>query len=529
MSDVIRHATVIVDLVQGKAELKAPDMGPVINARQKELELINQIEAGQRRLIDLQNQLLNPPGGAAPGAPGGGGGGSPAIPAPEAVDEAAEAQQRLAAALRETGEGVLRLSRGFVLLSGASDETLETMVKSLAVVQGLHDLYSGSEKIVRNLAEAEKALAAAQALQTAATVGGTAAAGAATAATASYTTATLALAAAQRAATVVLNPVTLAIAALAAVVMTAVEAYDYFTTSADEAREAVLAQAQAVDILTAAFDKQLAIERQITDLQRTTMSDAEKRASLDKQYFQGIGDASFDIDMARGKSPEAEKVARESAARQYAEAAAALKQRDQLERNILDNQKQQADNQIEAIKRQEQLVEAAQRQVDAEKQKADAMQSQIGRLSTLQQSQLKALRDKLLAGGDLSRGEEKRLDELGGEQGRAIVDARARKRAEAAGFGPDFFKGIEGASTGMDSAAQKLKEAAEALKALTSGATAAAKIAEIEAEKQKLEKGMTEFRKALQDQIDATAKLMQENATRLHELEITVRVNAAAG
>lgn len=535
MSDVIRHGTIVVDLVQGKVELKPPDMGPVIAARQKEIELIGQIEAGQKRLIDLQNQMLRPGSGGGGGgtAPGGGGtpggGAIPGMPSPQVVDEAAKAQRELAAAYREAGEGVMRVGRAFVLLSGASGESMQKMVQGLALVQGAYDLFAGSQKILDNLAKAEQALAAAQALTTASTVANTGATVANTAATTGLTGATVALAAAEKALAAVTNPVTLGLAALAAVVMTVVEAYDYFTTSAAEARESALAQAKVNEVTIAGFEKELAITRQIVDLRRSLMTDAEKGASLEAEAASAHAAAMMEIDLARGKSTEAEAVARNFAAQQHSQAAAALKERVSLEKSILDTQLRQKENAIEAIKRQDDLVKAAQRQVDVEKQKTDAMQAQIGRLSTLQQSQLKSLRDKLLRGEDLSRGEEGRLDELGGEQGRAIVDARAKKRAEAAGFGPDFFKGIEGASSGMDDAAKKLKEAAEALKALTQGATAAAKIAAIEADKKQLESQMAEFRKSISVAFEALIKDMRANAQRLHELEITNQINAAAG
>lgn len=527
MSDVIRHGTIVVDLVQGKVELKPPDMAPVLAARQKEVELINQIEAGQRRLVDLQNEMLKSRGGGT--APAGGGAAVPGMPEPEKVDRAAKAQRDLASAYREAGEGVMRVARGFVLLSGASEESLQRMVQGLAVVQGAYDLFAGSQKIVQNLAKAEAALAAAQAATTAATTTNTAATVANTAATSGLSAATLGAAAAKQALAAVMNPVTLGLVALGAAVMAVAEAWDYFTTSAEEARNAALAQAEATKILTNAMAGQLAAERQIAELRRMTMSDAEKRASLDREAINARASGGLEIELASGKSPEAELAARNFASQQYAAAASALKERDSLEKSILDTQRTQKDNAIEAIKRQDQLVQAAQRQLDIEKQKADQQQAQIGRLTTLQQNQLRSLRDKLLRGEDLSRGEEKRLDELGGEQGRAIVDARARKRAEAAGFGQDFFKGIEGASTGMDDAAKKLKEAAEALKAITQGATAAAKIAEIEADKKKLESSFAEYRKAMQAQIDETIKMMQANAERIHELEITTAINAASG
>lgn len=527
MSDVIRHGTIIVDLVQGKAELKAPDAGPVIAAREKELLLVQQIEAAQKRLVDLQNSIINQPGGG--GAPGGspGGGGVPGMPDPEQVDEAAQAQRELAAAYRETGEGVLRVGRAMVLLGGANAESTQKLVQGLAVVQGAYDLYAGSQKIVTNLAKAEAALAASQAATAAATVASTGATVANTAATTACTTATIALAAAKNTLTVVLNPVTLALAALAAVVMTVVEAYDYFTTSAEEAREAVLAQAKATEILTTAMANQIATQRQINDLRRAGMTDAEKSASLAAEAAQARASGSVEIDLAGGKAPESELLARRFAQQEYSAAANAIKERDAAEKSILDTQLRQKDNAIEQIKRQDDLVKAAQRQLDVEKQKADAQQAQIGRLSTLQQAQLRSLRDKLLRGEDLSRGEEKRLEDLGGEQGRSIVDARARKRAEAAGFGPDFFKGIEGASTGLDDAAKNLKEAADALKALTSGATAAAKIAEIEAEKTALEAQYQQIRQVLREEMEATIKLLQQNAERIHELETTTAINAA--
>lgn len=520
MSDVIRRGTIIIDLQQGKVELKPPDMGPVLKAREQELRLIDQLEVNTRNLWALQEEAARAQAQNAAQ--------QQQQNRSDAIEQEAAAQRQLAAAYREAGEGVMRVARGFVLLTGASGESLQKMVKGLAIVQGAFDLFAGSQKIIDNLAKAEEALAAAQAAQTAVTTTNTVATVANTAAKASLSTASLAAAAGTRALAAVTNPVTLAIAALVAVVMAAVEGWDYFTTSAAEAREATLAEAEATRILTDAMGRQLETTRQLADLRRTTMTDDEKRRSLIDQQDRSVAAGKVQVDFASGQGAEGELAARNFAAGQYSAAAAALKERDAMEKSILDTQLKQRDAQIDAIEAQQKLVESAEKQLDIERQKSDQQLAQIGRLSENQQRQLKELRDKLLNGDDLTRGQEKRLEDLGGEAGRGIVDARAKRRAEAAGFGPDFFKGIEGASTGMDDAAKALKEAAEALKAITGGATAAAKVAELEADKKKLEAAFADYRKSLAAEIEGLIAVAQANAERIHELEITVAVNAAS-
>ena len=256
------------------------------------------------------------------------------------------------------------------------------------------------------------------------------------------------------------------------------------------------------------------------------MSEREKLAALDAERALQRAKSAVSLDLAGPENAE-QLAGRKSADNAYQAEAAALKEQLQIREQILDKELQQRDDQVQAIKNQQQLVEAAQKQVDLEERKVKAFQAQVGGLSKLQQQQLIDIRDKLRNGQDITRGEEKRLEDLGGEQGRGIADARRAKRGAAAGFDQDFFKGIEGASTGMDDAAKSLKEAAAALKDLTGGATAAAKIAELEAEKKALNEKhaefITDFRKNMQELID----LMKVNSDRIAELEISVGVNAA--
>ena len=77
MADVVRRGTIIIDLVQGKAEFTAPDMGPVLRAKEQAIALERELQAAieatrlaQERLIDGSNQRP----GTQPGSPAGPGG-----------------------------------------------------------------------------------------------------------------------------------------------------------------------------------------------------------------------------------------------------------------------------------------------------------------------------------------------------------------------------------------------------------------------------------------------------------------------
>ncbi len=521
MSEVLRRGVIVIDLIGGKVEIPAPNIGPVLKARQEELKLVDQLTVATLKALEAQDKLTK---AAADDAAA-----RAFQQQAQSQDKAAQSSQQLSAAYQNIGSGVFRLARATVLLGADSDESFQKMIRGLAYVQAGFDLFKGTTQIVKGLAAAETAMAAATAAETVATVANTGAHAANAAAKTTSTAASLASAGAAKVVAAATNPVTLAIVGLTAVIMTGVEAWDYFTESAKEAAEAQERYAAMTEKIASSIQKEVELSREVAAMRREGMDPAAQADAMGASgaMARGGGEANVAIAKALGASnPATEKQFREGARGDFQNSLNDLKAERDLRKQILDSEISSRDETIRKIEQQEKLVQSAQKQLDLEKEKVKAFQAQIGSLTKLEQDRLVDIRDKLKAGKSLSRFEEKQLAEDGGDQGRGIVDAIRAKRGEAAGFDKDFFKGIEGAATGVDDAAKALKEVAEALKAITGNATPAAKIAELEKEKAALNTQYQEFLKGFKEAITTLTALVAENNKRLAELEAAAAANA---
>jgi hypothetical protein len=281
---------------------------------------------------------------------------------------------------------------------------------------------------------------------------------------------------------------------------------------------------QSIENLIAAREKQIAAERQLAGLRRETMAPSQAAADLEQSASMDIANIRNASWRAREGGPGAVE-ALEAVNRRAYERASDLKEALALRKQELDQQLASRDATIRQVEAQDRLVISAQKALDIEKEKVRAFQAQAGRLSQLEQQQLLDIDAKLKAGKDISRFEEELLDKNGGESGRGVVDARAAKRA-LPGLDENFLKGVEGAGTGLQDAAKALKEAVEQLKALTGGATAAAKIAELEQEKAALNAAHEELRRTYIKQSNMLHDIIKGNLTRTQELEAAATANA---
>lgn len=431
-------------------------------------------------------------------------------------------------ALLGVADGSFRIARGLVLLGTSSDESFQKMIQGLAMVQAGFDLFKGATKIVGSLEKAKVALAAATALNAAATTAETAAKTANTPATTRMAAADYAAAAAKKALAAATNPVVLGIVAITAAVMAAAEAYDYLTESAEESAEKQKSLADTAQVVTERFREQAAFKEQVAELQRAMMDDAAKANSLAEASKNDIASGRIQQRMANGASGDEQANYLGGAQAFYADAASKLEAEKQIREQTLATELKKRDVLIDQIKSQEKLVAAAREQLAAEKEKVTTFQAQMGQLTQQQQNRLRDIRDKLLAGQDISKFEEKFLGERGGDPGAEIVRRRQAKRGAAAGFDENFFAGIDGGEKMADdlkSAAKELAEAAKKLAELTNGQTAAAKIAELEAEKDKLREGFADYTKEFNKQMSTIIGLLAAVTRRLDELGFASMAN----
>lgn len=526
----IREAKIVIHLEQGKMELRAPDLSKMLADQQKQIDLAKQLEDQLKRVAAAQ-QSANSGGSSGGGSSGGGGGSRLSYEERERkkiLDLMKQEEQALArlrssmsalgGAANQAGEGFFRIARAATLL-GASNSSLEQMVKNLAQVQAYWDLFSGSLAIIQAVTNAQKALAAAQAVYVVALAGSTLATQAFTVALVEALAALLAF----------LAPFLIIAAIIGAAILAAIAVWDALTESEEEATEAAKLHADAVQKATdqaiGQLQKQLAMEEELEAARRSQMSDAEQQISLAGSRGRASGLAASLLDRSGGVDPAAQKQFLEAARAAALEAnklandeiALAMRRRDaEIEINR---------EKIKQIESAERALETAQRQKQIEEDKLRAFQAQVGALSQFEQQQLTQIRDKLRAGQGINQFEEEFLAQNGGEGGRQAADAIRSRRAAAAGFGVDFWDGTDGAGAAKDmaDASEKVAKALEDLAKLLGDAGSAAEAkARYEAQIKAIEEASAKEVEALKKAWAENLSVLETITAKLKELEQAV-------
>lgn len=443
-NSVIRRGKIIIDLEAGKVELKAPDLDKVLRAKEESLRLSREeAEAVKQNYDDYGERLER---------------------VSQLYKQAARDNQQLV-------EGIARLARGIVLVSG-SNKSIEELARSLAVVQGVADILIGSFKTIAALLAA--------------------------------------------------SPFVQAAVAIAAIAV----AFDALTTSQAEADEAAL---KYIDTLRTIQNAEAEREDFRRRALQGSQSLAEQIAAAQSQFNRRDFDARDLADKALNdplfqRNKEIQQASLEFASDMLKGQIGLLDEIVDKERQRTDQLKMQKDEQIEAIQNQQRLVDGAERLLKAEQDKLRSFQSQAGQLAKFEQDQLKAIRDKLKGGQDISSFEEDFLADKGGEGGRNIAEARRARRGAAAGFGDDFFSGIADAGNaagtgGIARAAEELRKVTEELKKLTGGQGSAEAIAKLQREKDALERQYTEFYEKSAKQIKRLVDVLARVDDKIAELE----------
>ncbi len=520
--ETVREGRIIIHLETGKVELKAPQLDAILKAREAELAIVQRIAAEEAKMAAVRAQQAQ-----AAGMGGGIGGGGSRGGAPDSgtwaaynqhIEKAHDSQMKALRGAQQMGEGFFRLGRAAILLGASSDESFAKMIRGLAQVQAYFDLFKGTIQIVRGMnaaleamAKAQQSVNAAQAIAKSMGMGEL------------YSKASISAAAFAAK----LGPVGVAIAAIIVALLASVAAWDAFTTSEEEAAEAAKRAAAAfrefnqgqIDKLRPALDmaeRLSAAYREAADAQGK-MTELERLAGA---YHESAREFESEGEMYPGEGAIPHL---NFAFELYEKEIAALKEIDALKKSALQDELRLRDAKIEQIEKQERLIDSARQQLEIEQQKLQSFQAQFGRLSAIEQQQLKDIRDKLRAGQDTTRQERDFFAQNTGERGRGVIDTIDAKDGAAAGGGADFFDGLAGAGDGLKDAAASLADVVKALEKLTDGTTAAEAKAKLEQEKKALEAQYADFYKKNSEAIKKLADAMNLLVRKIADIEEGLR------
>lgn len=258
---IVKNAVIVLGVKRGETDFNL-DLGPVLKARQKEVDLLKQTSQEVSALVRLKREEEAANRAVQVSAQKSASAIAELVQverdeavanmavqesAQKAASELAMLQQSadqaaisfstsLIGSVLQASNGLLTMARGFVLLGVSGEENLRAVAEKLAVVQGAVDMFSGAITVYKTViavqerwAKITQASAAATALATAAVNANTASRAAnsastvaQTTATAANTVATLANVAAKKLLLVVTNPAGAAVAAMVALLTAAV-------------------------------------------------------------------------------------------------------------------------------------------------------------------------------------------------------------------------------------------------------------------------------------------------------------------
>jgi hypothetical protein len=401
----------------------------------------------------------------------------------KAIDQQNRAVRQYHEGLNQASEGVFRLARAAVLLGG-SDESMQKLIRNLAIVQAGYDLFKGTTQIIGGLAKAQDSLAKANA-----------------AAAASGTAASAGMAP--------LNPILAGVAISVGVAALAWSHYANAQREADEAQKEFLQNKRDADAIITGTDAvnpntRLAIlRRQVDEEQRlqATLGLPKQRIIHGRQEDRIV----FEINQEELKQ-KSDSFKREADFR---------KQILQIQEDQNRKQKEKIDVTERDIKQQQQLLSAANRLRDSERERLESFRAQIAKLSPLELQQLKAIDEKLQRGDKLNRNELSILEKNAGNRGQDVARAQGAKDFEGLGLRKDFL----GSEKAYNDAAKATEDLTVKMKELTAAMTGKEKLADLADENRQLLTSVEKLRSELAAAIIKIADEVKANSEKIAALK----------
>lgn len=521
MPDVIKTGQVVIDFVKGKSDVKAPDLSPVVDAKQKEIDL-------NQRIIDQEQKVKEAAGWAAAAQQ------ASAEKAARAQREAAEEAKRhsdalqqaaaadaaaieqaaaekkaaeeeaalaaekaaaKAAALRKSqleganqlAEGLLKVGRAAALASATGSDSIKKLVENIVAAQVAVDIFTGGTTALK---------------------GFVAWLGAARIASLGLTASIAALEA-------VAAPLLLVLAALAAAYVLIARAEEEARQEAQAYREEQERQATAnAQAVAAATERERSYQQQL----RATMdlrSQSAAIAGADIQEQLRIAEMISAAPGGVGRGAEGDLRQQNVSLATTQNAVNMLNEQQAAERKIAEERAKALDDQASLIQLKQKELEIAEEVLKTEEKKTEAFLSQFGALSKGEQERLKRIDKKINAGEELSRSELNALGKAGGLAAEAAARIYA-DRGRKAGGEELLFGGKNAAAKALED----VQNAAGALSEVTGGLAADAALRAIKDRKAEVEKEFAAFLQSNLSALRAALNQMAVISERIKKVEV---------
>lgn len=439
MADVVRDVVIRLNMESGTAEIKAPDLGPVVDTLKEEVAIRTEAES----LIKTQAESAKMYESAVEDGVA-------------ATLKLQDATKQMLGAVDKVGTGFLTLARAGALLGTDTDEDLKKLLENLIQIQAAMDLFKGTKDVLEGVIDSVKAWhEAGVALQTATeaqtiaqtantasrTANATAVAGS-TAASASHTAAMVVETSvmATLTATAVglwaaLWPIAAIAAAIGGVVAVGVGAWKLWNAEAVAAEEAAEALRIEEERLAKVQDAQVAATTR--QVRRTADLEKQLRGMLpEKERLIELENQDLEVQLQKLAQEEKALKGTENEARDLELILAqreAILSKLQEQHSLQDGQNKATED---AIKKREAELQLAQKTLQAsrealelEKQKTDSLEEQFARKSFFVQEEIKRA-DKAIQEGKGTSEDAAFLESegFGSKESRALLAESAKER-----------------------------------------------------------------------------------------------------
>lgn len=537
---VIRDATIRLSIQQVESVIKAPNIAPVVNARKAEQEAAEKsVQANEKVIESLRTEIASLSNAigrlgsytaarrAATEAD------TEAMRSAEEllkrIEEEEKAEEALQRAMEQqtmatlkAGQAVFQFGRGMALLGIANQNVSASVIKTIATAQGLFDVYSSGVKVIKALADVQKANMAATVAARTLNIG---LAGSFTLINRAVIGASVAIQTFMKS----IGPIGwIAIAVTAAAVAWRKYA-DAQKAAEEEARATAKAVQDAVEegqrfyaTTVESYNRRAEITRKGEMDQIALLETREEKEAALGAMLKSRGDLEAEISEIQRRSEGSDHEAIKAA---YLEREANLLDGQiatnralvELEREKADAAAKQADAQIQAIQNAQKQVALAQRELDLAKEKERTTAESLGRLDDREFAKIQDIGRRLKAGENVSNADLEAFEKAGGLGKRAASEEFTKRgegrRKALVGLGfEEGGKSVKQAELEANAAKQAADDAA-------GGADAEAAIRELEAIKLSAQNEAKEAVKAINELIrellkDVTAVRVEQEKMR---------------
>lgn len=361
-----------------------------------------------------------------------------------AAQRAAKSQaviNRMVGDLRSSGEGAFNAARGIALLSSQNNESLQVMIKRVAMVQGAWDIVAGGALVFRGLTSSIHAATAAGGIHAVAMMA-VSSANATVAATALVASQALnAMTAAAVAAATVYAPITIVVVAVTAAIFALAYAWHVVSKSqkdAEEAAKPILDTLREVGNRVRNLNQDAAsydLGKQLIGIRNLTTAEEKLAAIRAGRVGEKLGANGNGFDVVAVANQQIAAAAPGRNTDGYKENIRILEGMLNVNEKVIDREKEklslirdQKKELDDSLSKQKSILETATAAYEKEKQRLSATQESLGKLNAIQIAELKRYGEIVKGGGQLNEGQLKRLEELGGSIGKEFSGEQFRKK-----------------------------------------------------------------------------------------------------